>query len=212
MVAAAAAFVTVFVVVVMLVVVMVFMFVVMMVTAATAFAVFVVVIMMVVMVFMSVVMSAVTFMLMLMFVVMMVVMVFVIMMVAAAAAVWFIACVKSACQQSGNCCIRIAGNTGIYFNISIVQSNSCTHAHAAADQCGNTCFCQVACQCAVTETIGSDYFSGYNGTFFDGVYLELFGASEMLENLSVFISYCNFHSVIPPSVDIIMASIRPLLT
>ena len=197
-----------FVIVVMMVVVAAFTFVVVM-MVVTAFTFVIMFMMMVVITFALMIMVV-----MLMLVVvaaaaasftvlvfMMVVMVVSVIMVAAAVTVWFVSCVQIACQQSSYCSICITGNTCIYFDISIIQSNSCTHAHAAADQCGNTGFCQVACQCAVTEAVVSDYFAGNNCTVFYGINLKLFGTTEVLENLTVFVSYCNFHTVIPPHSD-----------
>lgn len=185
MVATAAAFMAVFVIMLMMVV----MVVVMVMAAAAAFVVVVMMIMVVMFMVVVVTAAATAF------------AVFMIMMMVMMITVWLISCIQSACQQSGYCSICITGNSCINFDISVIQSNSCTHAHAAADQCGDTGLCQVACQRAVAKTIVSDYFAGNNCAVFYGINLKLFGTSEVLENLTVFVSYCNFHTVIPPHSD-----------
>ena len=91
---------------------------------AAAFAVLVIVVMIRVM---MVVMSAAAFMIMVMMVVMV--------------AVGFVACIQSASQQGSYCSIRVTGNACVNFDVSVVQSDSRTHTHAAADQCGYTGFC-----------------------------------------------------------------------
>ena len=115
----------------------------------------------------------------------------------------FVVCIQLACQQCSNCSVCITGNACIYFNICIVQCDSCTHTHAAADQCTNTMLCQVACQCAVAEAVGSDDLAGNHCTVFYFINLKVFSPSEMLKNLTVFVSYCNFHKCNPPDYDLI---------
>ena len=155
MVATAAAFMAVFVIMLMMVV----MVVVMVMAAAAAFVVVVMMIMVVMFMVVVVTAAATAF------------AVFMIMMMVMMITVWLVSCVQSACQQSGYCSICITGNSCINFDICVIQSNSCTHAHAAADQCGDTGLCQVACQRAVAKTIVSDYFAGNNCAVLYGINL-----------------------------------------
>ena len=111
---------------------------------AAAFAVLVIVMIMV----MMVIMSAAAFMIMVMMVVMVMVTaasaafaMFVVVMMVVMVAVGFVACIQSASQQGSYCSIRVTGNACVNFDVSVVQSDSRTHTHAAADQCGYTGFC-----------------------------------------------------------------------
>ena len=66
-------------------------------------------------------------------------------------------------------------------------------ADAAADQNINILFSQHSGKRSVALAVGGKHDRGDNAVVFHRVHLELFGLSEMLENFSVFVCYCNFH-------------------
>ena len=68
-----------------------------------------------------------------------------------------------------------------------------THADAAADQCIRLGGFQESGQCAVTTAIGWYDLLGNDLAILHVVELELLGVAEMLEDLSVFVSYCDSH-------------------
>ncbi len=118
-----------------------------------------------------------------------------VMMLTVVAAIGAGAEVQAAVQQGSYCCIGIAGYTGKQANACLSQGHLSTAANAAADQCVCIDGIQDTGQCAVTLSVGVDHFCAYHFVIFDGVYFKLFGVSEMLENLSVIVGNCNFHSV-----------------
>ena len=56
---------------------------------------------------------------------------------------------------------------------------------------------QESSQCAVTASIGIDYFGTYNLAICNVIDLECFCVSKVLKNFSIFISNCNLHNDSP---------------
>ena len=102
--------------------------------------------------------------------------------------------VQFACYQCFCCCISVAGNTTIKPDTHIAQCHLGTAANTAADQ-GIYAMCnQESSQCAVTASIGIDYFGTYNLAICNVIDLECFCVSKVLKNFSIFISNCNLHN------------------
>ena len=100
---------------------------------------------------------------------------------------------KSSCQERSYLSIRISGCTGVKSDACLCQGISCSAADAAADQNLNAMGCKEACKCTVAAAVGIHYLAGEDLSVLRLINLKLFGVSEMLENLSVFVSNCNFH-------------------
>jgi hypothetical protein len=101
--------------------------------------------------------------------------------------------VQFPCQKCRHCLIGITADTAVNSNIRLFQSDSCTTADATADQGIDTLLFQKACQRTVAASVGINHRTGYHSTVFYLENLEACAVSEMLEYLTVFISYCNFH-------------------
>ena len=68
-------------------------------------------------------------------------------------------------------------------------------AYAAADKYVNHIHFKEACKSAVSASHGEKYLLIHDFSVFDIVNDKLFGMTEMLENLSVFIGYCYSHYI-----------------
>ena len=97
------------------------------------------------------------------------------------------------CQEGLHSLVGIAADTAVDLDVGILQCKAGAAANATADEHVHSQTLQEACQCAVTEAVVSDYFAGNNCTVFYDINLKLFGTSEVLENLTVFIRNRNFH-------------------
>lgn len=96
--------------------------------------------------------------------------------------------------QSLHGCIGRTGNPAVELDSRLGQRILRTHADAAADQCIRLGGFQESGQCAVTTAIGWYDLLGNDLAILHVVELELLGVAEMLEDLSVFVSYCDSHS------------------
>jgi len=99
------------------------------------------------------------------------------------------------CQEVCDRCVGIAAAATVKLNTCLSQGHLCTAADAAADQ--NICIqcAQNTGQGTVTAATGVDHFGCHNGAVLNFVNLELLGVTEMLEDLAVGVSYCNFHNL-----------------
>lgn len=84
---------------------------------------------------------------------------------------------------------------GIKLDPGICQSHLCAHADAAANQSINFGGIQKSCQCAIAAAVGVNNLFSCDFSVLNVIQLELLGMSEMLENLSVFISDGDSHCV-----------------
>ena len=100
---------------------------------------------------------------------------------------------QSAVQQCSNRVISAAGDPGEEQNTGLSQCHLRTGADAAADEGFYAVLGQQSGQRAVTAAIGADDFGADKGASLHSIKLKLLGMTKMLENLSVFVGYCNFH-------------------
>ena len=100
---------------------------------------------------------------------------------------------KCSGDTSNNSVVRIPADTTEQLDACLRKGHLGTAADASANENINTEIGKQSCQCAVTASIGINDFCLYNGTFLNIIHFELFGMAEMLEDLSVFVSCCNFH-------------------
>ena len=103
---------------------------------------------------------------------------------------------KRTAKQCFDCGVRGAADTAVKLDSCLCQCHLCATADAAANKSINTKRRKKSCQCSVTATIGVNHFTIYNFSAFYCVNLKLLGVAEVLKNLSVFISYCNFHCAV----------------
>ena len=103
---------------------------------------------------------------------------------------------KCSGDTSNNSIVRVSANTTEQLDACLGKSHLGTAANASADENINAEIGKQACQCAVTASVGVNDFCLYNNAILDIIHLELFGMTEMLEDFSVFVSYCNFHLII----------------
>lgn len=94
------------------------------------------------------------------------------------------------CIDRGIC---IPADTTVEADADLSECHLCTTTDAAADQCIDTELHKEACQCAVATAVRIHYLCTYDFAVRYIVDLKLCGMSEVLENLSVFIGYCNSH-------------------
>ena len=101
---------------------------------------------------------------------------------------------QRAFHKSGNCRVSAAGHTAVELDTCGCQSHLGTAADAAADQNVGLQSGQDTGQSAVAAAIGVNDLGGYDLAILDVIDLKLLGVAEMLEDLTVFISNCDFHN------------------
>ena len=89
--------------------------------------------------------------------------------------------------------VRGAVHAAVELDPRLSQRILCPHADAAADQCIRMRCFQEAGQCAVPAAVGWYDLLRDNYTVLHIVELELLRVAKVLEDLSVFVSYCNSH-------------------
>ena len=103
-----------------------------------------------------------------------------------------------ASQEVCDCCIGVTAAAAVKLNTSLGQSHLGTTTDTAADQ--NICIecAQNTCQSAVAAAIGVYYFGSDDVAILHFVNLELLGVTEMLEDLTAGVSYCDSHDIFAP--------------
>ena len=99
-------------------------------------------------------------------------------------------------RSPGESLCRRVGRTlhsGVETDSGIGESVLCAHTDSAADQRVNLCCLQESRKSAVTAAVCVNDLLVYDFTVLDIIELELHRVSEMLKDLSIFISYCDFH-------------------
>jgi hypothetical protein len=95
--------------------------------------------------------------------------------------------------------IARAADTAKQLDAGTRKCHLCAASDTAADEYRYVLLREKSCQRTVTATARVDDLGGYYRSVFHRIDFKLFGVSEMLKDLSVFISYCNFHYVISVS-------------
>ena len=90
-------------------------------------------------------------------------------------------------------CIRISADTTEKADTDLGECHLCTTTDAAADQCIDTELHEETGERAVTTAVRIHDRLAYDLTIRHIVDLKLLGMTEVLENLAVFIGYCNSH-------------------
>ena len=102
---------------------------------------------------------------------------------------------QNTCQECFYCSVCIAGNTAEQLDTGCRQSHLGTTTDTAANQNIRLQGLQYASQSTVSTAVGIHYFGGYDLTFLHIIDLEHLGVAEMLEDVSVFISNRNSHTI-----------------
>ena len=110
---------------------------------------------------------------------------------------------KRTAEQCFDCGIRRATNTAVKLDSCLCQCHLCATADAAANKCVNAERGKKSCKCSVTATVGIHYFAAYNFSVLCVINLKLFGMAEVLKDLSVFVSYCNFYCTVSFAFSIV---------
>lgn len=99
-------------------------------------------------------------------------------------------------EQSVYRCVALARNASVQFYSGCGKRHSRTAAYSSANKRIYAFLRQKRSQRAVSLPFGIRHGSRYYGAVFDLVNLKFFGMPEMLINLSVVVSYCDFHDII----------------
>ena len=103
---------------------------------------------------------------------------------------------KVPCKKALYRLVYISVDTAIELNACLGKCHLRTAADTAADQHIDIELGKKARKCAVSAAIGVDHLSGENFIAFNGINLELLRVTEVLKNLTIAISYCDFHLMI----------------
>ena len=101
---------------------------------------------------------------------------------------------QTSVEQCAHRRISVPADTAVELDARFGECCLRTAADASANQSVHTVLHQEACQCAVTASIGIDYFGTYNLVICNVIDLECFCVSKVLKNFSIFISNCNLHN------------------
>ena len=115
----------------------------------------------------------------------------VVMVVMAAAGVGIV--VQGAAEEQFHSLVRVTGYASVNGNAGFHQSIAGTAADAAADQHVDALLTQQTGQSTVAAAIGVQNLGGNNLALSHFIDLELGGVAEVLEDVAVFISNCDFH-------------------
>lgn len=96
-------------------------------------------------------------------------------------------------QQRFDGIVCAAADATIKLNARLSQRRLCATANAATDQGIYAIFYQKTSQCAVSISVSIYYLCACDFAIRYIVNLKSFCVSKVLENFSIFISYCNFH-------------------
>jgi hypothetical protein len=90
--------------------------------------------------------------------------------------------------------IRVAGRTGADLDSRVPKRVQSAAAKASAYKDFYILICKKACQCSVTDTVGTDHPTVNDLVVFYLVNFEVFCSSKVLEDISVVICNCDFHN------------------
>ena len=93
-------------------------------------------------------------------------------------------------------CIARTADTAVELDARLRKSHLCATADTSADENVSADDRQKSRKCSVSLTVGVDYFRGYDRIILNLINLELLRVTEMLKDLSVFVSNCYFHAFI----------------
>jgi len=110
---------------------------------------------------------------------------------------------KRAAKQCFDCGITGTANATVKLDSSLGKCHLCTTADAAANKSIYAKHRKQACKCSVTAAVGVNHFAFYNCSILCGINLKLLGVTEVLKDLPIFVSYCNFHCAVSFELSIV---------
>lgn len=113
-------------------------------------------------------------------------------------------------QQSVHSIIGAASYTSIEGDSGFCQRILCAGANASTNQRVNVQIREQNCKCAMAAAFCAYNFCICNFPVCNVIYFELFGMPEVLKNISIFISNCNFHNIYSLSYDFLQKLTRLL--
>ena len=99
-------------------------------------------------------------------------------------------------KQCVNRIVARTADTAVKLDACLRKSHLCATADTSADENVSADDCQKSRKCSVSLSVGIDYFKGYDRIILNLINLELLRVTEMLKDLSVFVSNCYFHAFI----------------
>ena len=93
--------------------------------------------------------------------------------------------------------VGIARASAVKLYSCLGKRHLCASAYSSAYEHVNAAARKETCKRAVSAALRAYNFRRYDVSVLDFIYLEIFGMSEVLENLSVLICNCNLHFITP---------------
>lgn len=90
--------------------------------------------------------------------------------------------------------VSVSANTAVQLDVCLGKGRLGTAADATADEGIHAKLGKQSCQRAVTASVGINDLCLYNNAVLHIIHFELCGVTKVLEDFSVFVSYCNFYS------------------
>ena len=110
---------------------------------------------------------------------------------------------KRAAEQCFDCVIAGTVNTTEKLDTGLGKCHLCATADATANKSVNAENRKQSCKCSVTATVSINNLAVYNFSILCGIDFKLLGMTEVLEDLSVFVSYCNFYCTVSFAFSIV---------
>ena len=99
---------------------------------------------------------------------------------------------KRAAEECFDCGITGTADSAVKPDASLSECHLCATADATANKCIHVECGKQSCKCSVTAAVGINHFAIDYFPVLCDINLELLGMTEVLKDLSVFLSYCNF--------------------
>ena len=103
---------------------------------------------------------------------------------------------ERAAEECFDCSIAGTVNTTEKLDAGLGKCHLCAATDAAANKSINTENRKKSRKCSVTATVSINNFAVYNFSVLCGIDLKLLGMTEVLKDLSVLMSYCNFRCAV----------------
>ena len=110
---------------------------------------------------------------------------------------------ERAAEQCFNCGIRGTADAAVKLDAGFCKCCLCATADAAAYKSVNAERRKKSCKCSVTAAVGINNFAIDYFPIFSSIDHILFGMTEVLKDLPVFVSYCNFNCAVSSEFSIV---------
>ena len=110
---------------------------------------------------------------------------------------------ERASEECFDCSIAGTVNTTEKLDTGLGKCHLCAATDAAANKCIHVECGKQSRKCSVTAAVGINHFAIDYFPVLCGIDLKLLGMTEVLKDLSVFMSYCNFHCAVSFAFSIV---------